>query len=322
MRLIVLTFILLAQLNANALLDTYRLNGIDGIEKKLDYELTNKKYWDQLLKNKDTRFGYSESFTSFLICDKEDSTLTIFKKDENETFVKKKEYSAFTGKVNGDKQREGDLKTPVGIYRINDRLSKETRLDPFYGPLAFVTSYPNLYDTMRGKNGSGIWVHGLPINQERDDFTKGCIAIDNQSIECLDRNINIEKTALVIYSSKAKNASKEKLSYILSQLYDWRYAWLYNDINKYLSYYSDDFTRFDGMGIDNFSRYKTRVFNKIEKKTIIFSNINILPYPDTKNVYQITFREYYKSPTFEFDGDKILLVRLDDMNKLKIFIEK
>ncbi|WP_373070477.1 murein L,D-transpeptidase family protein [Sulfurimonas sp.] len=322
MRLIFLVFITLVHLNANTILDNYRLNGIDSIEKQLDLELTKKEYWDRVLKTKDTRFGYSELYSSFLICDKNSSTLTIYKQDANNTYVQKKVYNAFTGKVNGDKQREGDLKTPVGIYLINDRLSKETKLDPFYGPLAFVTNYPNLYDRMRGKNGSGIWLHGLPINQERDDFTKGCIAIDNQSIECLDRNIKMDKTAIVIYPSKPNFASKDKLSFILSQLYEWRYSWLYNDVEKYLSYYSDDFTRFDGMQIDTFKKYKTRVFKKDEKKTIIFSDISVIAYPASQDVYQVTFKEYYKSRTFEFNGDKTLIVRLDDMNKLKIFIEK
>lgn len=322
MRSIIFFILILAQINASTLLDQYRLNGIDGIEKQFDLDLTKKEYWDQVLKNKDTRFGYSEQYNSFLICDKNSSTLTFYKEDENNTFIKKRQYDAFTGKVNGDKQKEGDLKTPVGVYEINDRLSKDTKLDPFYGPLAFVTSYPNLYDKMRGKNGSGIWLHGLPINQERDDFTKGCIAIDNKSIECLDRNIKIDTTALIIYPAKPKLTSKEKLSEILSQLYDWRYAWLYNDIDKYLSYYADDFTRFDGMNIDTFKSYKTRVFNKTEKKTIMFSDINVIAYPDSENIFQITFKEYYKSRSFEFSGDKILLVRLNDMNKLEIFIEK
>jgi murein L,D-transpeptidase YafK len=322
MRLIFFVFITLVHLNANTILDDYRLNGIDNIQKQFDQDLAEKKYWDNILKNKDTRFGYSELYSSFLICDKNSSTLTIYKQDENKTYIKKKVYDAFTGKVNGDKQREGDLKTPVGIYQINDRLSKETKLDPFYGPLAFVTSYPNLYDKIRGKNGSGIWLHGLPINQDRDDFTKGCIAIDNKSIECLDRNIKMDKTAIVIYPNKPNFTSKEKLSAILSQLYDWRFSWIYSDIDKYLSYYAEDFTRFDGMKIDTFKKYKTRVFNKDEKKTIIFSDISVIAYPASENVYQVTFKEYYKSKTFEFNGDKTLLVRLDNMNKLKIFIEK
>jgi murein L,D-transpeptidase YafK len=309
-------------LNANTILDNYRLNGIYEIQKGFDLELSKKEYWDRVLKEKDTKFGYTEIYSSFLICDKNNSTLTIYKQDENNTYVEKKVYDAFTGKANGDKQREGDLKTPIGIYQISNRLSKETKLDPFYGPLAFVTNYPNIYDKMRGKNGSGIWLHGLPINQERDDFTKGCIAIDNKSIECLDRNIKIDSTALIIYPDKPKTTSKETLSHILSQLYDWRYAWIYNDLEKYLSYYADDFVRFDGMRIDTFKNYKRRVFNKDEEKIITFTDINVLPYPGSEDIYQITFHEYYKSVSFEFSGEKTLLVRLDDNKNLKIFIEK
>ena len=322
MKLIIFSLFIAISLNANTLLDQYRTKGLEDIKKQLDLGLTKTQYWDNVLKDKDTTFGYSESYNSFLICDKNESTLSIYKQDGNNTYIKKRVYNAFTGKVNGDKQKEGDLKTPVGIYNIQNRLSKDTKLDPFYGPLAFVTSYPNLYDKIRGKNGGGIWIHGLPIDQDRDDFTKGCIAIDNQSIECLDRNININKTALIIYPGKPRFTTKEKLSKLLSQLYDWRYAWLYNDIDKYLSYYAEDFSRFDGMDLKRFSKYKKRVFNKSESKTIQFSDINIIAYPASENIFQITFKEYYKSKTFEFSGDKTLLVRLNGSNKLKIFIEK
>jgi len=315
-------FLFVSILNANNLLDEYRLKGISAIEKKFDKQLSQKEYWDNVLKTKDTQYGYTESYDSLLICDKNKSTLSIYKLDENNTFVKKRQYNAFTGKIDGDKQKEGDLKTPLGVYHIKNRLSKDTKLDPFYGPLAFVTSYPNLYDKMRGKNGSGIWLHGLPINQQRDDFTKGCIAIDNQSIECLDRNIKIDKTALIISKNKTKTTSKEKLASILSQLYNWRYAWIYNDINTYLSYYADDFTRFDGMKLKAFSKYKKRVFKKEESKQIVFSDVNVIEYPASENTFLITFKEYYKSQTFEFSGEKTLIVRLDQSNQLNIFIER
>ena len=97
------------------------------------------------------------------------------------------------------KKKEGDLKTPLGIYELTKKISK---LDSFYGPLAFVTSYPNIYDKFRGKNGSGIWIHGLPTEQKRDEFTKGCIAINNSNLETLDKYININSTMLIINSSK------------------------------------------------------------------------------------------------------------------------
>lgn len=301
------------------ILTQYRNNGIKNIQKQMDYELTQSSYWKQELKNFDTRFGFMESYNNILTCDKTMSTLTLYMKDFNNSYRMTKEYNAFTGKVKGDKAKEGDLKTPVGIYNITKKISK---VDSFYGPLAFVTSYPNIYDIYRGKNGSGIWIHGLPTEQERDEFTKGCIAINNSSIECLDRNINIDKTILVIHEeTEKKNTSKKVLANILAEVYAWRYAWLYNNTEDYLDFYAPEFIRVDGMSYDFFKNYKRRIFNKKEHKEIIFTKLNVIPYPDTKNLFKITFYETYKSNSFSFQGDKVLVVKIVN-NKMKIITEQ
>lgn len=321
MKLLLIIFLSL-NIYAGDILTSYRLNGIAQIEKEMDLELSKKEYWDKIVENKDTTFGYIESYNNILACDKSVSNLELYSLDENQSFNYRKTYDAFTGKLKGDKVREGDLKTPIGIYQITQKLSKDTKLDPFYGPLAFVTSYPNIYDSYRGKNGSGIWIHGLP-SEDRDEFTRGCIAIDNSSIECLDRNIDIDKTVLIIDDTKVKqNISKDTLSSILAQLYSWRYSWIYDDIEGYLSFYSPEFVRSDGMNIEEFRKYKTRVFKKVEKKTIIFNDINVLPYPNTSNIYQINFKEFYRSDTFKFTGDKTLVIELGEDNKIKILTEK
>ena len=323
MKLLFAVLFISTALFASDILTSYRINGIVAIEKQMDLELTKEEYWSKYLMDKDTTFGYIESYTNILTCNKNDSTLNLYSTDKNSTFKLRTEYSAFTGKRKGDKAKEGDLKTPIGIYQIVKKLSKDTKLNSFYGPLAFVTSYPNIYDSYRGKDGSGIWIHGLPIEEKRDEFTRGCIAINNPNIECLDDNIDIEKTLLIINDSKIKkNISKKILTSILSKFYTWRYAWLYNDIDSYLDFYSDEFIRNDGMDIKAFKNYKTRVFKKIEKKSIIFNDINILPYPNGDNIFQITFKEFYKSDTFEFIGNKTLIVTVDKNNKIKILTEK
>lgn len=317
-------FILLATVlvNASDSLDNYRVNGIDNIAKIMDEELTKESYWNEYLKDKDTRFGFIEEYSSILTCDKDKSTLALYVKNKENKYEFVKENNAFTGKNNGDKAQEGDLKTPVGIYRIVEKLSKDTNLDSFYGPLAFVTSYPNIYDRYQGKNGHGIWIHGMPAGQERDSYTKGCIAIDNDNIECLGKNINYESTLLIIDNKKVQeNPPKEVLASILSELFKWRYAWIYSDTNSYLNFYTSDFVRDDGMSYEEFKNYKTRVFQKDEKKTIVFQNISVVPYPNNENVFKITFREQYRSDTFKFSGNKSLMVKLE-ANKMKIFIEK
>lgn len=314
-----LSILFSASLLANNILTDYRVNGVYNVQKYMDNELTKIEYWNTQLQELNTTFGYIESYSNILTCDKSNSSLTLYIKDNNESYKLKKTYNAYTGKINGDKIKEGDLRTPVGVYNLTKKISK---LDSFYGPLAFVTSYPNAYDKYRGKNGSGIWIHGLPTEQERDEYTKGCIAIDNSSLECLDRNIDIHKTLLIIKSKKEQqDINKETLSSLLSNLFSWRYSWIYNDIDSYLNYYSPDFVRYDGMSYERFLKYKARIFKKSEKKEIIFNNINIIPYPDTDNTYEISFKEQYKSSSFEFTGNKILIVKFKN-NIFKIITER
>jgi murein L,D-transpeptidase YafK len=305
---------------AQDILTNYRNNGIYSIKEQLDKQLYSKKYWDEYLKNIDTKFGYIEKYTNLLICDKSKSTLSLYMIDKNNKYILTKEYDAFTGKVSGDKVKEGDLRTPVGVYDI---LAKRSNVDSFYGPMAFVTSYPNLYDKYNKKDGHGIWIHGRPMNNEkRDTFTKGCIAIKNKNIECLDRNINIDKTVLIIHeTNKNQVDNKAELTILLSELFKWRYSWIYNDINTYLNFYSQDFIRYDGMKYNTFKNYKKRIFNKNEKKTIKFTNINIIKYPNTQNLYRITFHEAYRAPSFTFSGNKTLMVKLEN-NNMKIITEK
>jgi len=301
------------------ILTQYRENGIKNLERSLDKELTTQAYWSKYLQNIDTRFGYFESYNNLLICDKSKSQLSLYKKDSNNSYILQREYSAFTGKIQGDKTKEGDLKTPVGVYNI---VKKLTDVDSFYGPLAFVTSYPNLYDRYRGKTGQGIWIHGLPMHQDRDSFTKGCIAIDNKSIECLGKNIDIDKTVLIISENEIQPIkSKEKFVTLLQNLFEWRYSWIYNDLNQYLSFYDPTFKRFDGMNFQHFSNYKRRIFRKKEQKTILLKNINITPYPESTDLYKITFKEFYRTKRYSFQGNKVLIVKLQD-NKFHIITEQ
>ncbi len=316
-------FILLfaTALSANNMLTEYRMNGFTNLEKKMDLELTKKEYWSKYLITQDTTFGYLEEYSNVLTCNKDRATLNLYTKDKHKKYRLKTKNSAYTGKNSGDKTREGDSKTPIGVYKLTEK--KADKLDPFYGPYAFVTSYPNDYDKYKGRSGHGIWIHGLPTQESRNSYTRGCIAIPNSNLKKLEHKIDYKKTLLIIDDNWIKkDISKNALASILSQLYKWRYAWLYNDIELYLSFYSDDFIRYDGMDFSKFKRYKTRIFRKIEKKTIIFTDINVVPYPNTKNSYQITFKEYYKSKSFEFSGNKSLMIRVNKSNQIKIFTEK
>lgn len=300
-------------------IDLYREKGIKSVEKEIEKRLKDKKYWESYLLDKDIELGYYESKKYIILTQKELGELALYKivnKGSKELLLRDK---VILGEVLGDKFLEGDKKTPLGVY---DLTLKKTKLDQFYGPFALVTSYPNTYDKTLNKTGHGIWIHGMPLNGNRENYTKGCIALDNPRLKELEKNINLKQTIIITSSSKLKKASKNDLALILASIYKWKDAWKNSNINKYLSYYSKDFRRYDNMSFNDFKVFKTRVFNKNEKKRIKFSNINISPYPNSKNknMYKVLLDEDYKSPSVTFIGKKELFVEIIN-NQVHILVE-
>lgn len=88
----------------------------------------------------------------------------------------------------GDKQREGDFKTPEGLYTL-DRRNPNSE---FF--LSIHVSYPNFDDvrSARAKGvepGGAIMIHGQPNEPTRSeayyrtqDWTNGCIAVSNSDM--------------------------------------------------------------------------------------------------------------------------------------------
>lgn len=312
---IIFFFVLVPSLFGDENIILYKSGGKKLMEKEMNYPA----YWNNTLFNQDLRFGYFERALSLLTVSKDKGSLELYTPDAKKRFSLRKRYSAFTGKNGGDKIREGDLKTPIGIYTFTE---KKKTVDPFYGPMAFVTSYPNLYDRIRGKSGDGIWIHGVPFSGSRDPFTRGCIAINNDDLLQLDKNINPSNTLLIIDSNLKQWVNPSVYSNILAALYQWKSAWSNNDLEHYLSFYDSSFKRPDGMNFNQFKAYKQRIFAKDESKTITFDEINIIPYPgETKNLFWVTFDQLYLSDNHRFTGKKVLLIRLNNDQSISILTE-
>ncbi|WP_066805578.1 L,D-transpeptidase family protein [Moraxella oblonga] len=90
----------------------------------------------------------------------------------------------------GHKEFEGDMKTPEGIYTINDRNANSS----FHKNLGI--SYPNEADIAHAKThgksaGGAIKIHGIKnglgdligANHLLKDWTHGCIAVTNPEID-------------------------------------------------------------------------------------------------------------------------------------------
>ena len=94
------------------------------------------------------------------------------------------DYYVTQGELGTDKFREGDKRTPLGVYRVNSTVPKNQLID-LYGTAAFTLNYPNSWDRQRGRGGSGIWLHGT----QSDTYarpplsSKGCIVLTNPDID-------------------------------------------------------------------------------------------------------------------------------------------
>lgn len=320
MKKILILVCVTVSLYANTAIDIYRQNGIGAVEEYIKSQLQTKSYWDEQLKNYDVRYGYYEDLDSLLIANKKTKELIVFKNSKNKFELLAKYEDVIVG-ADGDKFKEGDLKTPLGVYDIRQRF---TPPDPFYGPLAFVLSYPNTYDKVQGKNGYGIWIHGSPLDgSDRDPMSKGCIVLDNDTIKLLDEKIKDKHSIILVSENGMQEVRKTEISTILSELFKWKSAWRKSDINTYLSFYDKNFKRYDGLKRKNFSSMKKKIFSRKQKKEIIFKNINISPYSNEsgKRLFKVSFYEIYNTKNYKFKGNKELYIELAD-NKISILSEK
>lgn len=308
------------------LVSEYKKNGINAIESKLEGYLTNKEYWAEYLKENATEYGYFENLRFLFVSNKTAPSLTLYEL-QNAKLKELGTSSALVAKGKGNKKKEGDLTTPIGSYDLNARL---TGLDQYYGPLAFSTSYPNVYDRSLKKTGGGIWIHGLPLNGNREELnTRGCIAIDNEILKKYDKLIDWKKTMLITYEDKFKAASIDELALVLASLYQWKSVWQKSDLATYLSFYDEqNFYRPDGMSFKAFREHKKNVFAKNEAKNIRISDINVSIYPNEehRNMYRISFMQDYKAYlngkiSFSSVGIKDMYVLVEN-GKVKILSEQ
>jgi murein L,D-transpeptidase YafK len=109
------------------------------------------------------------------------------------------DYYVSQGKLGMDKFKEGDQRTPLGVYYITNRLPG-AKLPDFYGPGALPINYPNEWDKLNGRGGSGIWLHGVPsTNYSRAPLASdGCIVLSNPDFLKIAATVDITKTPVII----------------------------------------------------------------------------------------------------------------------------
>ncbi|GHS87936.1 peptidase [Campylobacterota bacterium] len=312
---------------SDTLTEIYLSGGSAAVHKRADEIVNNalvsQDFWRRKIDKLQTRLGYYENPKHLFVVDKAAKKFYLFNYNGG-NLTREFEFNATMGDAIGDKYKEGDNKTPVGSYEIKTKLKQGERLfDPYYGPLAYVSNYPNSFDKSLKKTGHGIWVHGFPLSGTREnENTKGCVAIDNSALLLLDKVVNAKNVELLINEKGILEADKNDLSLVLALLYKWRQTWKTNDIERYLSLYAEDFARNDGVNKAEFARLKRQIFGRGEQKKIVFSDVEVVPYPNSLGslIYKVRFWQDYEAATHRSKRVKELYLRKKD-DRFEIILE-
>lgn len=223
------------------------------------------------------------------------------------------------GKADGDKEREGDNKTPEGIYFTVGKIEGKQLTPEKYGPLAFPLNFPNPMDQIQGKTGYGIWLHGVGHrNIEDANVTEGCVAFPNDEITSLVSWLKPSHGVVVI----AKDLSEVNRPIDVGDLYkasqDWVGAWSARDLDKYISFYAEDFEN-NGKKRKAYRAYKQSVFKGYKEMVVRMTNVRIVTHP--KYALVMMNQDFQGDKRFTSGGRKMLYWRRDDTGQWKIVRE-
>lgn len=200
------------------------------------------------------------------------------------------------GKNGIEKQREGDQKTPLGVYTI---VSSKEKLPDFYGPGAFPLSYPNEWDRQNGRGGSGIWLHGTPSEtySRPPRATDGCIVLANEDLRRLAKYVDVGRTPVVVaagvhWVDPVKWA--ESRGEFLAAFEQWRADWESLDTDRYLSHYSPRF-QVDGKDLVAWSAHKRKVNAGKTWVKVAIENVSLMGGAENENTLVVTFEQDYRS---------------------------
>ena len=200
------------------------------------------------------------------------------------------------GKNGVDKPREGDQKTPIGVYTI---LALKDKLPDFYGPGAYPLSYPNEWDRLNGRNGHGIWLHGTPSDtySRAPWATDGCVVLTNEDLARLSKYVDVSRTPVVIGQAvewRAPGQWEAEREAFLAAFGKWKTDWESLDANRYLSHYSRNF-RSERRDFAAWSARKRQVNSGKTWIKVGVNDMSVFAYPGTRDLMMITFEQDYRS---------------------------
>jgi murein L,D-transpeptidase YafK len=232
-----------------------------------------------------------------LLVDSRRSRLYVFENaDGRPQYVA--DYYVSLGKRGVDKTREGDQKTPLGVYHVTANLPRQ-KLSDFYGAGAYPINYPNEWDRRLGRNGYGIWVHGTPPDtySRPPRASDGCIVLANPDLLSVGRFMQVGMTPVIIAEevewadAAAVQAERQALAAALEQ---WRLDWQSRDTGRYLGHYSPRF-KSGAQDLAGWAAHKRTVNAAKTWIRVGLTQVSMLRYPNQANFVVVTYAQEYRS---------------------------
>ena len=133
-----------------------------------------------------------------VVADVAHSRLYLFDRT-GEGWTMRGDWYASVGRGGSAKRREGDLRTPLGVYFVTMWIAGRY-LPDLYGAGALGLNYPNEWDRRRRRDGFGIWIHGEPrgLNSRPPRWSQGCLVVSNPALETLVEAIGERSVPVII----------------------------------------------------------------------------------------------------------------------------
>ncbi len=261
-------------------------------------------------------FFTSQYYSPYVfLVDKKARELSVWEMQSN-SLKKVATYPADLGKNDGEKRERNDQKTPSGIYFLERRLEGNGLDHKLYGERAFTTNYPNYFDRLEGKGGSGIWFHAVPDTVALTRGSRGCVVVRNEVIKEVTQYIKLQKTPIIIQDELELSTPEDmkKISDASTQMIEnWRSSWQAKNIDNYITFYDDDF-KSNGMDVKRWKTFKGALNQTYKEIKVNFSKPMIFAY---KNYAIARFLQAYRSDQHEDFGEKLIyLVKRGDTYKI------
>jgi murein L,D-transpeptidase YafK len=239
-----------------------------------------------------------------LVQDMSLSRLFLFENREGVPYLIKDFYASH-GQGGVNKRKQGDKKSPIGVYFTTGRLLDEN-LPQRYGAGALPLNYPNAWDYRNKRTGNGIWLHGSPVDTySRPPLASlGCLSLTNPDFQEVDQLIQ-NGTPMILGENLqwvSRSKWKAQRSQAQSIVKNWVNDWESLDHKRYIRNYSTSFS--DGKtNFQAFSKHKERVNGSKSFVDIDLKDLSIYTYPDT-DLMVVSFEQQYKSSNYNGTGPK------------------